>query len=58
MENVYTPMEQVLIKSALLVQSLETKKKLAALEDLDLMLLELEEQQDMLDGLKMEAYLL
>ena len=57
-KEIYTPMEQVLIQSALLAQALETKEKMVEAAALDLMLLEMEQQQDMLDGLKMEAYLL
>ena len=57
-KEIYTPMERILIQGALLAETLETKKKLADLEALDLMLLEMEEKQDMLDGLKGEQWLL
>ena len=57
-KEIYTPMEKVLVQGALLAQALETKKKLAQAESLDLMLLEMEEQQELLDGLKQEVYLL
>lgn len=57
-QPIYTPMEQVLIQSALLAQALETKKKLAEAAKADLLLLELEEQVGQLDGLPEEAWLL
>ena len=56
--NVYTPMEQVLIKGALLAQALETKKKAVDVAKLDLMLLEMERQQDMMDGLQLREWIL
>lgn len=56
-KEIYTPMEQVLVQSALYVEALETKKKANELLALDMLLLELEAQQDMMDGLKMEVLL-
>ena len=59
MENqIYTPMEDVLIKSALLLQALEDKKKHNTLLEMDLMLLEMEEKQDMMDGIALEEWIL
>ena len=59
MDNkIYTPMEEVLIKGALYLEALETKKKLLQAEELDALILKMEEQQGLLDGLKEEAYLL
>lgn len=55
MEKFYTEQERNLIKG---VQLLENKQKLNALLELDMALLALEEQQGLLDGLKMEVYLL
>lgn len=58
-KQIYTDTEKHLIKGAqILEEALETKKKLAAALSLDLLLLDMEAQQDMLDGLKGEEYLL
>ena len=58
-KEIYTAQERNLIMGAqLLEQSLLTKEKLTSLLALDKLLLEMEEQQDMLDGLKQEVYLL
>lgn len=57
-KQIYTPMERVLIQGAMLAQALEEKKKVAALLELDLMLLEMEEKQDMLDGIKLQEWIL
>lgn len=57
-KEIYTPMEDVLIKSALLAQALETKKKEEAALKLDLLLLEMEEKQGLMDGLPLEAWAL
>lgn len=53
----HTPMEQAQAQGALYAEALETKKKANELLALDLMILELEAQQDMMDGLKMEVLL-
>ena len=50
----YTPMEQVLINSALYLQALETKKKTVDLLALDTMLLDLEAEVGLKDGLPLE----
>lgn len=57
MENnqIYTPMEQILVDAAKWVQ---TKQNMAKALELDLMLLELEAQADMMDGKKMEEWIL
>ena len=51
-KEIYTPMEQVLI------EGIKTMERKSALLKLDQLLLELEAKQDMLDGLKMEVFLL
>jgi hypothetical protein len=51
MEN-YTPMERILIEGAKIHQAMEDALKL------DLMLLELEAKADMMDGYKMEEWVL
>lgn len=57
-KEIYTPTERHLIEGVIqLEQAMETKKKTNALLELDMMLLAMEEKQDMMDGLKMEAYL-
>lgn len=43
-----------MITGALLAQAAETKRKSVEVAALDLLLLEMEEKQDMMDGLKME----
>ena len=57
-KEIYTPMEKVLIQGALLLEAAETKKKTADLLELDLMLLELERQQEQMDGIKLKEWLL
>lgn len=58
-KEIYTPAERHLIEGVIqLEQAMETKKKTNALLELDMMLLAMEEKQDMMDGLKMEVYLL
>ena len=57
-KEIYTPMEKVLLKSALLAQALEDKKKQVDAAKLDLMLCEMEEKQGLIDGLPAEAWLL
>lgn len=55
----YTDAEKNLIKGAqILEESLVTKEKLLAALSLDILLLDMEAQQEMLDGLKGEEYLL
>lgn len=51
-KEIYTPMEKVLI------EGIKTKQKLVEAAELDLLLLEMEKQFDLMDGLKEEAYLL
>ena len=51
-KEIYTPMERILI------EGVKIHEDMCKALELDLMLLEMEAQQDMLDGLKMEAYLL
>lgn len=58
MSEIYTPMEEVLIKSALLAEAMETKRKTAEALKLDMMLLEMEEKQGLIDGLPLEAWAL
>lgn len=53
-KEIYTPMEKVLLKSALYVQALETKKKLTEALALDAQLLELEKECGLMDGLPVE----
>lgn len=48
----YTPMEKILI------EGLKIKQQEAAALELDLMLLEMEAKQDMMDGIKMEEWIL
>lgn len=64
-KNIYTPMEQVLIEGAKLLEEnkaekkwLETSTDLGKALELDLLLLDLEEKADMMDGLKLEEWLL
>ena len=63
--EIYTPMEQVLINAAKLLttkevceESIETKQKAVAALELDEMLLKMEAQFDMMDGVKQEEWLL
>lgn len=58
MKEIYSPMEEVLIKSALLAQSLETKKKTTELLELDEMLLQMEAKQGLMDGVELGEWLL
>lgn len=53
-KEIYTPMERILIQSALLAQAAETKKKLTEALALDAKLLELEAEQGLMDGLPLE----
>lgn len=57
-KQIYTPMEKVLVSGALYLEALETKKKAVDAAKLDLMLLEMEKQVNLMDGLKEEDYLL
>lgn len=64
MENtkeIYTPMEKLLIETLARRQeredALKVKKDTAAALELDLMLLEMEKQVDLMDGLKEEQWL-
>lgn len=54
-KDIYTPMEQVLVEGALYAQALETKKKVIDTIALDALLLELEEQVGLMDGLPLEV---
>ncbi len=54
-KEIYTPGEKVLVEAA---KWLETKKQMGQALALDLLLLEMERQQDMMDGRKMEEWLL
>lgn len=57
MENkkeIYTPMEQVLVQGAIYAEALETKKKANQALALDLMLLEMEAEQGLMDGLPLD----
>ena len=54
-KEIYTPMEKVLIQSALLAQALETKQQTTEALKLDLLLLEMEKEQGLLDGLPVEG---
>lgn len=54
-KEIYTPMEQILVDAAKWVQ---TKQNMAKALELDLMLLELEAQADMMDGKKLEEWIL
>ena len=56
--EIYNPMEQVLIQGLQLAQAMETKRKTADLLALDLLLLELEVKADMMDGIKLQEWLL
>lgn len=65
MENIYTPMEKVLVDGAKVLSTkeevaaaLETKQNFTKALELDLMLLELEAKMKMMDGLSEEMYLL
>ena len=55
-KEIYTPMEKVLLKSALLAQALQDKKKAVEVAKLDLMLLKMEEEQGLIDGLPVEDW--
>ena len=57
-KEVYTPMEQVLIRGAVYIEALETKKKVVKALEADLLLLELEAQADMMDGAQLQEWLL
>ena len=64
-KEIYTPMEKILIEGAKLVSTketveaaIETKKQLNDALYLDQLLLELEAKADMMDGLKMEEWIL
>ena len=64
-KNIYTPMEQVLIEGAKLLEEnkaekkwLETSIDLGKALELDLLLLDLEEKADMMDGIKLEEWIL
>lgn len=61
-QEIYTPMEKLLIETLARreerAEALKTKEKAVQVAELDLMLLEMEAQQDMMDGLKGEEYLL
>ena len=54
-ENYYTPMEQILVEAAKWVQ---TKQDMGKALELDLMLLEMEAKADMMDGKKLEEWIL
>ena len=75
-KEIYSPMEEVLIKGTLAIcgddaqeevkpvetkdltaAALETKKKTTSLLELDELLLKMEAQQDMMDGMRLEVYL-
>lgn len=73
MKEIYTPMEKILIRAAMLGQeeektgpftaeeaqaALKTKEAHTEAMKLDLMLLEAEEKMGLMDGLKMEDWLL
>lgn len=55
-QEIYTPMEEVLIKSAELAQALETKKQCLQAIALDGLLLEMEEKLGLMDGITMEGW--
>ena len=60
----YSPMEEILIRGAQAFTAkeaeaaLETKKKTNSLLELDEMLLKMEAQADMMDGIKLEEWVL
>lgn len=54
-KEIYSPMEKVLVEAAKWV---ETKQNMGKALSLDLLLLEMERQQDMMDGRKMEEWIL
>lgn len=54
-KEIYTPMEQVLVKSALYVEALETRKAQVEALKLDLLLLEMESALGLQDGLPVEG---
>lgn len=72
MKEIYTPMEKILIQAAMMAQeatkepttkevveaAIETREKYSAALALDAMLLEAEEKMGMMDGLKMEEWIL
>ena len=59
--EIYTPAEKLLIGTLIkhqeLQDALKTKEQLNEALALDLLLLEMEEKQNMLDGLRMEQWL-
>lgn len=72
MNEIYTPMEKILIQAAMLAQAateereptkdiveaaLETKEKTSALLELDLMLCQAEEKMGLLDGIPIEGWI-
>ena len=59
MQNeIYTPMEKVLVGGALYLEALETKKKETQALELDLMLLEMEEKAGLMDGVELQEWVL
>ena len=59
MQNeIYTPMEKVLVGGALYLEALETKKKERQALELDLMLLEMEEKAGLMDGVELQEWVL
>ena len=64
-KEIYTPMEKILIEGVqrlttkeVVESAVDTKKKAVQALSLDALLLELEAKVDMMDGLKMEQWLL
>lgn len=57
-KTIYTQEEHNLIQGALIAQALQTKADLLKAIELDLLLLDMEAQQGLQDGLPMEGYLL
>lgn len=64
-KEIYSPMEQILIEGAkklttkeVVEAALETKEKFNEALSLDSLLLEMERKADMMDGYKMEEWLL
>lgn len=54
-KEVYMPMEQVLIRGALLIEALQTKQKMLKALELDQLLLEMEQEQGLQDGFALEG---
>ena len=61
-KDIYSPMERILIEGALKAEEIQKAKEIKEQErqalELDLLLLEMEEKLDLMDGIELQEWLL